>query len=164
MPSNFSYFLIPAILLNLSIFLLIAVVTLWISSLLLTRHCVLSSLTIRFHLLIVFLFSMNSVYNHHVLLLSSISHSDALMPFTFLILFVTFFLLLSSTILDPSLSELVDCYNFTLSSLLNNCAPLETKAIHSRPSQPWFTSQLHALKISCRQLQRICMGSYSFCL
>ena len=54
-----------------------------------------------------------------------------------------------------SLSDLVDCYNFTLSSLLNKHAPLKTKAVHSRPSQPWFTSELHALKISCRQLQRI---------
>jgi Endonuclease-reverse transcriptase len=54
-----------------------------------------------------------------------------------------------------SLSELVDCCNITLSSLLNKPAPLKTKAVHSRPSQPWFTSQLHALKIYCRKLQRI---------
>jgi hypothetical protein len=62
---------------------------------------------------------------------------------------------------SPSLSELVDCHNFTLSSLLNEHAPLETKAIHSRPSQPWFTSQLHALKISRRQLQRIWARTHS---
>jgi hypothetical protein len=100
MPSNFSHFLIPATLLNWSIFLLIAVVTLWISSILLqTRHCLQSSLTPRYHLLIIFLFSVNSIYNHHVLLLSGVSHSDALMPFTLLILFMTFILLLSSTIL-----------------------------------------------------------------
>jgi hypothetical protein len=114
-----------------------------------TRHCLLSSLTPRFHRLIIFLFFVNSIYNHHVILLSSISHSYALMPFTFLILFVL--------IHNPpsSLSELVDCHNFTLSSLLIKHAPLKNKAVHSRPSQPWFTSQLHALKISCRQSQRI---------
>jgi hypothetical protein len=60
-----------------------------------------------------------------------------------------------------SLSELVDCYNFTLSSLLNKHAPLKTKAVHSRSSQPWFTSQLHALKISCRKLQRIWARTHS---
>ena len=100
-PNNFSHFLIPVTLLSMLIFILIVVVILWISSLLLlTQHCPLSSLTLRFHLLITFLFSVNSVYNHHLhLLLSSISHSDALMPFTFLILFVTFSRLASSTIL-----------------------------------------------------------------
>jgi hypothetical protein len=119
MPSNFSHFLIPATLLNLSIFLLIAVVILWISSLLpQTRQYPLSSVTPRFHPLIIFLFSVNSIHNHYVLLFSSIPHSDALTPFTFLILFVTFFF--SSHPQSPSsLSELVDCYNFTLSSLLN---------------------------------------------
>jgi hypothetical protein len=46
-PSNFSHFLIPATLLNLTIFLFIAVVILWfLSLLLLTRHCLLSSLTL----------------------------------------------------------------------------------------------------------------------
>ena len=54
-----------------------------------------------------------------------------------------------------SLSDLVDCYNFTLSSLLNKHAPLKTKTVHSRPSKSWFTSQLYAQKTSCRQLQRI---------
>ena len=60
-----------------------------------------------------------------------------------------------------SLPDLVDCYNFTLTSLLNKHAPLKTKAVHSRPSKPWFTSQLHALKISCRHLQRIWTRTHS---
>ena len=53
-----------------------------------------------------------------------------------------------------SLSDLVDCYNSTLTNLLNKHAPLKTKLVHSRPSKPWFTSQLHDLKSTCR-LQRI---------
>jgi hypothetical protein len=69
----------------------------------------------------------------------------------------------SSLINNPpsSLLALVDCYNFTLSSRLNKHAPLSTKAVHSRPSQPWFTSQLHALKISGRQSQRIWARTHS---
>jgi Reverse transcriptase (RNA-dependent DNA polymerase) len=155
----FSNFLIPATLLNLSIFLLIAVVMLWISSLPpQTLHCPLSSLIPRFHPLIIFLFSVNSIYNHNVLLFSNISHSgiDAIyIPR----LFVTF----SSRLIHntPStLSELVDSYNFIL-SLLHKHAPLKTKAVHSRPSQPWFTSQLHSLKISFRKLQRIWARTHS---
>ena len=82
------------------------------------------------------------------------------MPFTFLILFRDIF---SSRLIHnpPSLSDLVDCYNFTLSSLLNKHAPLKTKTVHSRPSQPRFTSQLHAQKTSCRQLQRIWTRTHS---
>ena len=118
MPSNFLHFLIPATLLNWLIFLLIAVVILWISpTLLLTWHCLLVSLALRFHPLIIFLYSINLTYNHHLPLLSLISHSDALMLFTFLILFVTFF---SSLIHNPtsSLPDLVIDWSTATTSLL----------------------------------------------
>ena len=69
----------------------------------------------------------------------------------------------SSLIHNPpsSLSDLVDCYNSTLNSLLNKYAPLKTKMVHSRPAKPWFTSQLNALKLACRQLQRIWSRTHS---
>ena len=60
-----------------------------------------------------------------------------------------------------SLSDLVDCYNFTLSNLLNKHAPLKTKMVHSRASKPWFTSQLNALKLSCRRLQKVWSRTHS---
>ena len=60
-----------------------------------------------------------------------------------------------------SLSELVDCYNTTLTDILNKHAPLKIKRIHSKSPNPWFTSKLHALKTSCHCLQKN-VGSLSF--
>jgi len=36
-------------------------------------------------------------------------------------------------------SDLVDCYNSTLSQLLNKHAPLKSKIIRSKPRNPWYT-------------------------
>ena len=60
-----------------------------------------------------------------------------------------------------SLSELVDCYNTTLTDILNKHAPLKAKRIHSKSPNPWFTSKLRALKTSCRCLQKVCARSHS---
>jgi hypothetical protein len=65
---------------------------------------------------------------------------------------------LSSTLIThpPSaLSDLVDCYNSTLSSLLNKHAPVITKTLRLKPSNPWFTPVLRKLKRARRQLERI---------
>jgi hypothetical protein len=60
----------------------------------------------------------------------------------------------SSLIHNPpsSLLELVDCYNFTRSNLLNKHAPLKIKAVYSRPSKPWFTPHLHAWHTECMSM------------
>ena len=44
-----------------------------------------------------------------------------------------------------NLSDLVDSYNTTLSSLLDKHAPLKTKTISSKPPNPWFTPVLSKL-------------------
>lgn len=61
----------------------------------------------------------------------------------------------------PSLSELVSCYNSTLSSLLDKHAPLKSKIVSQKPNNPWFTPALHALKSHCRRLRRIWSASHS---
>ena len=53
-----------------------------------------------------------------------------------------------------SLSDLIGLYNSTLSSLLDKHAPLITKPISSRPSNPWFTSYLHELKATRRRMEK----------
>ena len=69
----------------------------------------------------------------------------------------------STLITNPpsSLSELVSCYNNTLSSLLDKHAPLKSKIISQKPDNPWFTPALHNLKSSCRRLHRIWSSSHS---
>ena len=62
---------------------------------------------------------------------------------------------------SSSLSELVSCYNNTLSSLLNKHAPLKSKIVSQKPSNPWFTPALHDLKSSCRRLHRIWSSTHS---
>jgi len=44
-----------------------------------------------------------------------------------------------------TLSDLVDCYNSTISQLLNKHAPLKTKIIRTKPRNPWFTQALKKL-------------------
>ena len=52
-----------------------------------------------------------------------------------------------------SLSELVDCYNNSLTQLLNAHAPLISKPI--KPNhKPWFTPNLHNLRKICRMAER----------
>jgi hypothetical protein len=51
------------------------------------------------------------------------------------------------------LIDLVNCYNSTLSSLLDKHAPLITKVLKSPKSNPWFTPTLKALKKTRRRLE-----------
>src|SRR5208282_2739586 len=53
-----------------------------------------------------------------------------------------------------SLSDLIELYNSTLSSLLDKYAPLITKPISSRPPNPWFTPYLHELKATRRRMEK----------
>ena len=72
--------------------------------------------------------------------------------------------LLSSKLLTnppSSLSELVSCYNTTLSSLLDKHAPKKSKTVSQKPNNPWYTPTLHTLKSSCRRLHRIWASSHS---
>jgi len=72
-------------------------------------------------------------------------------------------ILCSKLVTNPptSLSELVACYNSTLSSLLDKHAPLKSKTISQKPKNPWFTPALHTLKSTCRRLRRIWSSSHS---
>ena len=62
----------------------------------------------------------------------------------------------SDLICNPpsGLQELVECYNSTLSQLLDKHAPLITKSRRTRP-HPWYTSALHTLQLACRKAERI---------
>ena len=53
-----------------------------------------------------------------------------------------------------TLSDLVESYNSTLTRLLDKHAPLISKPLQSRPSNPWFTPYLHQLKAARRRLAR----------
>ena len=61
----------------------------------------------------------------------------------------------SNLVLHPpsTLDDLVQCYNTTLSNLLDTHAPLITKTAKKK-SKPWFTAALHSLKIACRKAER----------
>jgi exonuclease III len=60
-----------------------------------------------------------------------------------------------------NLSDLVDSYNTTLSSLLDKHAPLKTKTIHAKPRNPWFTPALSKLKSARRHLEKIWLRTRS---
>ncbi|KAM3583200.1 uncharacterized protein V6R79_009203 [Siganus canaliculatus] len=60
---------------------------------------------------------------------------------------------LSSTVL-PSVSEAVDFYNNSLSSLLDLHAPTKTRSVTFARSAPWFTCELRQLKATGRVLER----------
>src|SRR5208282_3884829 len=53
-----------------------------------------------------------------------------------------------------TLSDLIELYNSTLSCLLDKHAPLITKPLSSRPSNPWFTPYLHELKATRRHIEK----------
>ena len=59
------------------------------------------------------------------------------------------------------LSDLVDCYNSTLSALLNKHAPLKSKIFHPKPANHWFTPALNKLKRAKRHLERVWSKSHS---
>ncbi|KAK3755485.1 hypothetical protein QZH41_001053 [Actinostola sp. cb2023] len=53
-----------------------------------------------------------------------------------------------------SLEDLTQCYNVTLSKILDKHAPLKRKVIVVRPRVPWFTVELKDLKAKRRKLER----------
>jgi len=55
----------------------------------------------------------------------------------------------------PTASDLVNFYNHTLSTCLNQIAPLKTASVTFSNSAPWYTPDLHILKRQKRQLERI---------
>ena len=67
----------------------------------------------------------------------------------------------SSNHSPTNLSDLVDCYNLTLSNILNKHAPLKSKLIRPKPSNPWFTPALQKLKSARRHLEKIWSRSHS---
>ena len=60
-----------------------------------------------------------------------------------------------------NLSDLIDCYNSTLTNRLDKHAPLVSKIIHSKPSRPWFTPAFKKLKSAKRRLERAWSKSHS---
>ena len=72
-------------------------------------------------------------------------------------------ILASNLITHPptGLSDLVNSYNSTLSSLLNKHAPIKNKTVSSKPANPWYSPALHDLKSACRRLSMIYQRSLS---
>ena len=62
----------------------------------------------------------------------------------------------SDLITSPPLDlvDLVNCYNSTLTNILNNHAPLISKTVQSPKSNPWFSPGLKVLKKIRRNLER----------
>jgi exonuclease III len=52
------------------------------------------------------------------------------------------------------LSELVMCYNATLTAILDKHAPVQSKLISSSKSNPWYTTELRVLKCDRRRCER----------
>ena len=63
---------------------------------------------------------------------------------------------ISDLITSPphDLTDLVDCFNSTLTNILNKHAPLITKTVQSPKSNPWFSPGLKVLKKIRRNLER----------
>ena len=51
-------------------------------------------------------------------------------------------------------NELVNCYNKTLNSILDQYAPLKTKTVTKRPIVPWFNEQVKAAKRQRRKAEK----------
>ena len=60
-----------------------------------------------------------------------------------------------------SLEELAQCYDTTLSQILDKQAPVNTKILTVRPRVPWFSLELKKLKISRRKLEKKMLKSRS---
>ena len=60
-----------------------------------------------------------------------------------------------------TLNELLHSYNSTLSFIFNKHAPLKTKIVKSKNSQPWFTPALSKLKSARRHLERLWSRTHS---
>lgn len=63
--------------------------------------------------------------------------------------------LVKSPPLSDDLENLINHYNNSLSTCLNQLAPLKTKTVSFTHSAPWFTPDLHRLKSQKRQLERL---------
>jgi len=61
-----------------------------------------------------------------------------------------------------TLSDLADCYNSTLSQLLNKHATLKSKIIRTKARNPWYTQALRNLKLVKHHLERIWSRTHSF--
>jgi len=75
----------------------------------------------------------------------------------------------SVLISDPptTLRELVNCYNTTLSHILDKHAPVISKLITSEKSNPWYTTELRVLKCDrrrCEHQWRAHPSSHTLCL
>ena len=53
-----------------------------------------------------------------------------------------------------SLDGLIERYNTTLTSLLNDHAPIRKKVVTLRPANPWFTPEIQMEKVTRRRLER----------
>ena len=53
-----------------------------------------------------------------------------------------------------SLEELAQCYDTTLSQILDKHAPVNTKILTVRPRVPWFSLDLKKRKITLRKLKK----------
>jgi hypothetical protein len=60
-----------------------------------------------------------------------------------------------------TLTELVDLYNSTLTSILDSHAPLQSRQLKSHFSNPWFNSHLARLKHNKRKMERKWRSSHS---
>jgi Endonuclease-reverse transcriptase len=60
-----------------------------------------------------------------------------------------------------NLSDLVDCYNSALATLLNKHALLKSKIMRPKPANHWFTAALNKLKLTKRHLERVWSKSHS---
>jgi len=58
-----------------------------------------------------------------------------------------------------TLDELLECYNATITRLIDKHAPLINKPAPSRPFNPWFTPLLFGLKDSWRRLEKVWLKS-----
>ena len=53
-----------------------------------------------------------------------------------------------------SLDDLIGQYNTTLTSLLNDYAPIRKKVVTLRPANPWLTPEIQKEKVTRRRLER----------
>ena len=62
----------------------------------------------------------------------------------------------SSLYIDPpdDLDKLVNCYNTTLSSLLNNHAHIQSRKIRNRPRPPWFDDEIMQARRDRRRAEK----------
>ncbi|RXM96109.1 hypothetical protein EOD39_16101, partial [Acipenser ruthenus] len=55
---------------------------------------------------------------------------------------------------SPSVDELVNTYNTTLTGILDTVAPIKTLRVSFKKSSPWFSDTTHKMKYEGRELER----------